>query len=238
MSEGGDGMDEFSPEYRQAIETSLRGFVDNGDDVACIGYFAFRYGNCQMCPKEGIRWHYVLESLRTHRWLIVGSECVQNYQVILSEWGYKPAHIVFPGFLRPYSRWILEKNPDAVVFDDGIVMRFQADCAMVIKSNSEPQYLEHYRYAARSVVDGVERVVGVDEAGRRFPVGTPVDRDADYDYGDFDPDEETGWEYCDCGEELSYCPDCDNEMCPMRGEGCTCDECDYEDDDPDDEERW
>jgi hypothetical protein len=161
---------------------------------------------------------------------------VQNYQVILSEWGYKPDYIVFPGFLRPYSRWILEKNPNAVVFDDGIVMRFQADCATIIKTNSEPQALEHYRYANRSVIDGIERAVGVDETGRRFPIGPTIDGESDYDYDGFDPDEEeAGWEYCGCGEELSYCPDCDNQMCPMCNEGCTCDDRDSEDADLDDD---
>jgi len=57
-------MSDFSPKYRAAIEASLKAFVNDGDDVACIGYYAFCYGHCQMCPKDGIRWHYVLENLR------------------------------------------------------------------------------------------------------------------------------------------------------------------------------
>jgi hypothetical protein len=231
-------MSDFSPEYRAAIEESLKKFVNNGDDVACIGYYVFRYGNCQMCPKEGIRWHYVLENLRTHSWLIVGSECVDNYCVILSEWGYTPQHIFFPNFLRPYSRWLLEKMPEAVVFDDGVVMRFQVDCGTIIKAKNASGDVEHYRYAKRTVVGGGERIVGVDEVGRQFPVGPRSDWDSDAQYASaWDDAEEEWWDLCDCGVEPSYCPDCDNEMCLECGAGCTCDG--YEDeDDEDEDDRW
>jgi hypothetical protein len=218
-------MKTFSPEYRRAIEASLRDFVNVGYDVACIGSYSFRYGNCQMCPKEGIRWHYVLENLRTHQPLIVGSECVENYQIILSEWGYKPEYIVFPDFLRPYSRWILEGNPNAVVYDDGIVMRFQADCSKIIKANSDPSCLEHYRYAVRSVLDGQECLIGVDRTGRCFlPGDLPGHQLSDDDDTFYIQGEEEIWDGCDCEVEPSYCPDCDNEMCPWCGAGCTCDD--------------
>jgi hypothetical protein len=193
-TEGG-GMINFSPKYRAAIERTLRAFVNDGDDVVCIGYFAYCYGNCKMCPKEGIKWHYVLENLRSQAILIVGSECVENYQVILSEWGYKPEHIVFPSFLRAYARWILEKNPNAVVFDDGIAMRFQAEGGAIMRANSQPAGLQHYRYAQRSQVGGAERVGGVDEAGRFYPIGPAVDYDYDAEYADYEHDlEEEDWE--------------------------------------------
>jgi hypothetical protein len=35
-------------------------------------------------------------------------------------------------------------------------------------------------------------------------------------------DEEVGWDLCDCGVELSYCAECDNEVCPECERGCTC----------------
>jgi hypothetical protein len=233
LIEGGANMSNFSPEYRATIGASLKAFVNDGDDVACIGYFVHKYGQCKMCEHVPIKWHYVLENLRSHQALIIGSECVENYQVILSEWGYRPEYIVFPGFLRPYSRWILEQNPNAVVFDDGIVMRFQADCGKIIRANSQPSWLQHYRYVKRSVVEGAEEIVGVDESGRQFAVGPSVDYDFD-EYVDFGPDE---WDLCGCGVELSYCEECDNEMCPECGRGCTCDD-DEDRDYMDDEEEW
>lgn len=222
-------MADFSPVYRAAIEASLKKFVNDGDDVACIGYFVHKYGQCKMCGHVPIKWHYVLENLRSHQCLIVGSECVENYQTILSEWGYRPEYLVFPSFLRAYARWILEKNPNAVVFDDGVVMRFQADCSAIIKANSQPSGLQHYRHAKRLVVGGSEQVVGVDESGRQFPVGPSIGYDFD-EYVDFEPDdEENGWDLCGCGVELSYCEECDNEVCPECGRGCTCDESDDQD---------
>jgi hypothetical protein len=232
-------MSDFSPKYRAAIEPSLKAFVSDGDDVACVGYYAFRYGRCQMCPKEGIRWHYVLENLRSQAILIVGSECIENYQVILSEWGYRPEYVVFPSFLRAYARWIFEKNPKAVVFDDGIVMRFQADCSAIIEANTQPSGLQHYRHARRLAVGGSEQVVGVDESGRRFSVGTSIGYDFD-EYVVFEPDdEEVGWDLCGCGVELSFCEECDNEVCPECSRGCTCDESDDQDRDVmDDDEEW
>jgi hypothetical protein len=137
-------MKHFGPDYRTAIEASLRAFVNNGDSVACIGCYVYEYGDCHMCPKKGIKWHYVLENLRTHHWLIVGSECIENYGVILSEWGYRPVFIDFPEFLRPYTAWILKDNPDVVVFNDTVVKRFQVDCGAVIRANSTPEKLGSY----------------------------------------------------------------------------------------------
>jgi hypothetical protein len=46
-------------------------------------------------------------------------------------------------------------------------------------------------------------------------------------------DEEAGWDLCDCGVELSYCEDCDNEVCPECERGCTCDA-----ENPADQEYW
>jgi hypothetical protein len=42
-------------------------------------------------------------------------------------------------------------------------------------------------------------------------------------------------EFCDdCDAEYATCPDCDNEMCPACGDGCTCDDDDGYDRDDDD----
>ncbi len=215
-------MGNFSAEYRAAIEKSLHDFVNNGDDVVCIGYFVHKYGQCKMCDHVPIKWHYIVENLRNHRSLIVGSECVENYQAILSEWGYRPEYLIFPSFLRAYVRWILEKNPRAVVFDDGVVMRFQADCSAIINANSHPAGLQHYRYVQRSVVGELEQVVGVDESGRQFPVGSSIGYGFD-EYVDSErEDEQVGWDLCGCDVELSYCEECDNEICPECLEGCVC----------------
>jgi hypothetical protein len=119
---------------------------------------------------------------------IVGSECIENYQVILSEWGYRPEHVVFPSFLRAYARWILEMNPKAVVFDDGIAMRFRADCGAIMRANSQPPGLQHFRYAQRSQSGGVERVGGVDEVGRFYPIGPTADYDYDAEYAEYESD--------------------------------------------------
>jgi hypothetical protein len=231
-------MGDLSPEYRKAIEASLKDFVTNGDDVACIGYFVYEYGQCKMCDHVPIKWHYVLENLRSHRCLIVGSECIENYQTILCEWGYQPEYLVFPSFLRAYARWILGKNPNAIVFDDGIVMRFQADCDTLIKANSQPSGLQHYRYTKRLAVGASEQIVGVDETGRQFPVGPPLGYGFDEHVGFAPDDEEDGWDLCGCGVELSYCEECDNEVCPECGAGCSCDEADEAPDLMDDDDEW
>jgi|SRR5579885_401192 len=181
---------DFSAKYRAAIEASLRKFVNDGDDVVCIGYFVYQYGQCKMCEHVPIKWHYVLENLRSRATLIVGSECIENYQVILSEWGYRPEYLVFPSFLRAYARWILEKNPNAVVFDDGVAMRFQADGGAIMRANSQPSGPQRYRYAQRSQVGGAERVGGVDETGRFYPIGPAVDYDYDAEYAEYEPDPE------------------------------------------------
>src|SRR5580765_3282249 len=205
-------MSDFSLKYRAVIEARLRAFVNDGDDVAGIGYYTFCYGKCEMCPKEGIRWHYILENLRSGATLIVGSECIVNYQLILSEWGYHPEHVVFPNFLRPYAGWILEKNPNAVVFNDGIVMRFRANSGAIIRANSKPAGLQHFRHAERSQTGGVERVGAVDERGRFYPMGPDVVYDykaehvecgSDGDDDDADPDDMTNREY----DELDLAPE-------------------------------
>jgi hypothetical protein len=221
----GGNMSYFSAKYRAAIEGSLRAFVNDGDDVVCIGYFAYCYGNCKMCPKEGIKWHYVLENLRSQAVLIVGSECIENYQVILSEWGYKPEYIVFPDFLRAYARWILVTNPDAVVFDDGIVMRFQADCEVIIRGNSQPSGLQHFRCIERYGTDTGEQVRGVDEAGRIFAVGPTITHGSDAEYVEYEPTpEEAEWELYD---DLGLDPD-DPDFGELAAEGLDPDDYDWD----------
>jgi hypothetical protein len=161
-------MSDFSQLYRQAIEASLTAFTQCGDDVACIGYFIREYGECQMCGHAPIKWHYVLENLRQKSVLIVGSECVENYQIILEEWGYSPRHIVFPTFMKRVAGWILEKNPMAVVFDDGIVMRFSADCETLIKAQGASESIEKYECVKRKTIEGRQRVVVTNKHGIDF----------------------------------------------------------------------
>lgn len=105
-------------------------------------------------------------------------------------------------------------------------MRFTADCAEIMQAHSRPPGLLHYRYAKRSVLDGKEQIVGVDEAGRQFPLGPPA---ADLsEYEEWEPDDEEVWDLCGRDVGTSYCHDCDNEVCPQCREGCTCEERDEE----------
>lgn len=154
----------FSKDYRQTIEESLKAFICNGDDIVCIGYYVYEYGHCEMCGHNPIKWHYILENLQNHSQMHVGSECIQNFQVILSKWGYRPEYIVFPNCLKPYTRWILEKNPQAIVFNDDIVIHLNKDCEDTIKGMGENSQLKHYRYVKRTNCEGFEKLIAVNES--------------------------------------------------------------------------
>jgi len=52
--------------------------------------------------------------------------------------------------------------------------------------------------------------------------------DSDFDGTEIEPADYTDWDLCDCNAELTYCPDCDNEVCVECQCGCTCDELDDE----------
>ena len=112
--------DGFSSSYRAAIETSLRRFVANGNDVACTGVYVYEYGSCGLCGHQPIKWHYILENLSSRIQIVVGSECIRNYKVILEEWGYRPAYVVFPECLRQFTRWILEEDSGVIKFSDAV----------------------------------------------------------------------------------------------------------------------
>jgi hypothetical protein len=112
--------DDFSISYRAAIETTLRRFVENGNDVACTGVYIYEYGSCELCGHQQIKWHYILENLSSRNQIVVGSECVRNYKIILEEWGYRPAYVVFPECLRKFTPWILEEDSGAVRFSDAV----------------------------------------------------------------------------------------------------------------------
>ncbi len=163
-------MNEFSAKYRSDIEASLGAFVRNGDDVAALGYFVFQHGNCQMCGHTPIKWHYILENLQSHSHLVVGSECIQNYQVILSEWGYRPEFIYFPIFLQPFVKWVLDKNPKAIRFDDSAVLGFRSDCGAVLRTYGDPSQMDNYGYIKRAVVSGREIAVTTSKLGEETPL--------------------------------------------------------------------
>lgn len=112
--------DGFSSSYRAAIETTLRKFVENGDDVACTGVYIYEYGSCGLCGHQPIKWHYILENLSSRNQITVGSECIRNYKIILEEWGYRPAYVVFPECLSQFTRWILEEDSGAVRYSDAV----------------------------------------------------------------------------------------------------------------------
>lgn len=164
----------FSDDYRKAIEESLKAFIRDGDDVVCIGYYVYQYGSCEMCSHTPIKWHYVLENLQSHSQMHVGSECIQNFQVILSEWGYRPEYIVFPDCLRPYTRWILDKNPRSIVFDDDLVVYLNQDCEKIIKGIKENSQLKHYRYVKRTIHEGVEKLIAISNPFRQLNDSKPI----------------------------------------------------------------
>lgn len=112
--------DGLSRSYRAAIEQSLRRFVANGDDIACTGVYIYQYGSCELCGHKPIKWHYILENLSSHDQIVVGSECIKNFKIILEEWGYRPAYIVFPECLKQFTRWILDEDSGAIRFSDAV----------------------------------------------------------------------------------------------------------------------
>lgn len=154
----------FSRDYQQAIEESLKAFVRNGDDIVCIGYYAYEYGHCEMCGHNPIKWHYILENLQSYSQMHVGSECIQNFQIILSNWGYRPEYVVFPNCLKPYTRWILDKNPQAIVFNDDIVVHLNKDCEEIIKGIGKGSQLKHCRYVKRTNYEGTEKLITVNNS--------------------------------------------------------------------------
>lgn len=139
----------LSKRYREVIEAALAAFVCNGDNVACTGVFICESGTCQLCGHKPIKWHYILENLRNNSRLCVGSECIQNYQVILSEWGYKPAYIVFPYCLQGFTAWILEKNERSIIFNDNIVSFYEKSNFDLYKSIAIEHNLKMFRYIER-----------------------------------------------------------------------------------------
>ena len=112
--------DGFRDSYRAAIETTLKKFIENGDDVACTGVYIFEYGSCGLCGHQPIRWHFILENLTKREQIVVGSECIKNYRIILEEWGYRPAYVVFPECLGQFTRWIFAEDAEAIRFSDAV----------------------------------------------------------------------------------------------------------------------
>jgi hypothetical protein len=111
----------FSPQYEERVETTFRQFVKPGDSVMCIALFALEGQSCQVCGKEGIKWNYVIENLRSHELVVAGSECIRNYEIILSRWGFEPRVIVFPTSFEWFTRYLVqgdEGNPRAVEVHD------------------------------------------------------------------------------------------------------------------------
>lgn len=176
-------MKTIGRKYRQAIETSLRRFVRNGDPVAYIGHYCKPDGCCQMCPKEGIKWHFILENLNSRSVMIVGSECINNYSRILSEWGYEPPKIFVPEFFRKRVHWIPE---NAVIYDNPTVMRFQADAERLIKQ--EAPNTDHFMFVKRAAKGSTVQTFGVDNYGNSYSMGeeeVPDDDPGDEYRGDW-----------------------------------------------------
>lgn len=148
----------LSGSYRESIENSLRQFTENGNDIVCSGFFVFEYGCCQLCGHSPIKWHYVLRNLQTKAQIHVGSQCISNFQIILSEWKYQPEYVVFPKGLRNFASWILEANPRSIIFDDDIASFIDKDCKEFLETIKDDPRLLSYGYVKRAPEGGLERV--------------------------------------------------------------------------------
>jgi hypothetical protein len=141
--------DGFSSSYRAAIETSLKRFVANGNDVACTGVYLYEYGSCGLCGYKPIKWHYILENLSSRNQIVVGSECIRNYKVILEEWGYRPAYVVFPECLRQFTRWILEEDSGAIKFSDAVATFYTKNPRELYGVMQSDQKLQMFTFAKK-----------------------------------------------------------------------------------------
>ena len=120
-------------EYKEKIQKRLKRFLNDGDPIGCIGVYKYEYGSCELCSHTPIKWHYMLKNYTTNQVMVAGSECVNNYQVILQEWGYSPAFITFPFlFKNSFTHWI--KNPKAIVFNDDLISHFELNAIEVFKN--------------------------------------------------------------------------------------------------------
>lgn len=141
--------DGFRDSYRAAIETTLRRFVENGDDVACTGVYIYEYGSCGLCGHQPIKWHFILENLTKREQIVVGSECIKNYKVILEEWGYRPAYVVFPECLGQFTRWISEANPEAIRFSDAVACFYTRNPREMYGIMQDDQKLKMFTFAKK-----------------------------------------------------------------------------------------
>lgn len=139
----------FSDSYRATIEESLRRFVNNGDDVACTGVYIYEYGRCELCGHQQIKWHYILENLSSHGQMVVGSECIRNYKIILEEWGYRPAYVVFPQCLKQFTRWILEQDSGAIRFGDAVACFYTKDPRNIYSHIRADKELKMFTFAKK-----------------------------------------------------------------------------------------
>jgi hypothetical protein len=125
------------PEYRETVEKTLCEFVRNGDDVMCVAVFCVQDRTCQVCGHHPITWNYLIENLVTNRPLIAGSECIRNYEVVLRDWGYRPAFVVYPTYFARFTRWLTdgaEGNPNSVQIHDRFLDRVRVDARQFLAS--------------------------------------------------------------------------------------------------------
>ena len=138
------GSEDLRPEYRQVVEPRLRAFVRNGDDVMCVGVFTRKGQRCKLCDYHPITWNYVIENLATHQRLIAGCRCIENYEIILKEWGYHPEYLVFPTYFLRYARWMTDEtkggNPGAIHFHDDFLHRAEVDPIRAVEEAGGTRY--------------------------------------------------------------------------------------------------
>ena len=75
-------------------------------------------GVCRMCGYTPIRWNYHLENTRTGGRLIVGSNCILNYRLVMDEMKATWLPVIFPPQFREQAARINEKRPGTVFVAD------------------------------------------------------------------------------------------------------------------------
>jgi hypothetical protein len=111
--------------------------------------YIYEYGRCGLCGHQPIKWHYILENLHSRNQTLVGSECIRNYKVILEEWGYSPAYVVFPECLRQFTRWILEEDSGAIKFSDAVACFYTRNPRELYGIMQADQKLQMFTFAKK-----------------------------------------------------------------------------------------
>jgi hypothetical protein len=126
-----------------------------------------------VCDYERITHNFIIENLKTHDYLIAGCKCIRNYEVILSEWGYRPEYIVYPSYFLRYTSWTTDGwegeggDPSAIQVHDRFLDRAAVDSRSVVEVKVPGATLREYV--------PVKRIPAIieDEAKVKAPIPCP-----------------------------------------------------------------